>query len=146
MEYYSFGAWPAIAILLAVGLSDAEEARDRWLPRLQAGLAVIGLLATVVLGYLVLDSLDVSSKGGISHLLQYHDLDTYRLSMAHIFDLTPQTFAALRGPAVFAMLLLLSASEEHGFCDGAGTTPPRRSPGFRHGIIFLCRQLGLQTL
>jgi 4-amino-4-deoxy-L-arabinose transferase-like glycosyltransferase len=107
MEYYSFGAWPAIAILLAVGLADAEEARDRWLPRLQTGLAVVGLLATVVLGYLVVSSLDVSSKGGISHLLQYHDLDTYRLSMAHIFDLTPQTFAAFRGPAIFAMLLFI---------------------------------------
>src|SRR6266576_2713388 len=49
----------------------------------------------------------VSSKVGISHLLQYHDLDTYRLSMAHIFDLTPQTFAAFRGPAIFAMLLFI---------------------------------------
>ena len=42
MEYYSFGAWPAIAILLAVGLADAEASHDRWLPRLQAGLAVVG--------------------------------------------------------------------------------------------------------
>src|ERR1700674_2722917 len=56
MEYYSFGAWPAIAILLAVGLADAEASRDRWLPRLQAGLAVIGVLATICLGYLVLSS------------------------------------------------------------------------------------------
>ncbi|MGA9815201.1 MAG: glycosyltransferase family 39 protein [Terriglobales bacterium] len=107
MEYYSFGAWPAIAVLLGIGLNDAEEARDRWLPRLQAGLAVIGVLASVCLGYLVLSSLDVSSKGGISHLIQYHPLDTYRLSMAHIFDLTPQTFAALRGPAVFAILIFI---------------------------------------
>ena len=107
MEYYSFGAWPAIAVLLGIGLNDAEEAHDRWLPRLQAGLAVIGVLASVCLGYLVLSSLDVSSKGGISHLIQYHPLDTYRLSMAHIFDLTPQTFAALRGPAVFAILIFI---------------------------------------
>ncbi|MBZ5652675.1 MAG: glycosyltransferase family 39 protein [Acidobacteriia bacterium] len=107
MEYYSFGAWPAIAVLLGIGLNDAEEVRDRWLPRLQAGLAVIGVLASVCLGYLVLSSLDVSSKGGISHLIQYHPLDTYRLSMAHIFDLTPQTFAALRGPAVFAILIFI---------------------------------------
>ncbi len=107
MEYYSFGAWPAIAVLLGIGLNDAEEVRDRWLPRLQAGLAVIGVLASVCLGYLVLTSLDVSSKGGISHLIQYHPLDTYRLSMAHIFDLTPQTFAALRGPAVFAILIFI---------------------------------------
>jgi hypothetical protein len=68
---------------------------------------VIGLGASVCLGYLVISSLDISSKGGISHLLQYHDLDTYRLSMAHIFDLTPQTFAALRGPAVFAILIFI---------------------------------------
>jgi hypothetical protein len=27
--------------------------------------------------------------------------------MAHIFDLTPQTFAALRGPAIFAILLFI---------------------------------------
>ena len=107
MEYYSFGAWPAIAVLLGIGLNDAEQVRDRWLPRLQAGLAVIGFLASVCLSYLVLTSLDVSSTGGISHLLQYHDLDTYRLSMAHIFDLTPQTFAALRGPAVFAILIFI---------------------------------------
>ncbi len=107
MEYYSFGAWPAIAVLLGIGLSDAEQARDRWLPRLQAGLAVIGLLAAACLSYLVISSLDVSSKGGISRLLQYHDLDTYRLSMAHIFDLTPQTFAALRGPAIFAILIFI---------------------------------------
>jgi len=107
MEYYSFGAWPAIAVVLGIGLNDAEEVRDRWLPRLQAGLAVIGVLASVCLGYLVLTSLDVSSKGGISHLIQYHPLDTYRLSMAHIFDLTPQTFAALRGPAVFAILIFI---------------------------------------
>ncbi len=107
MEYYSFGAWPAIAVLLGIGLNDAEEMHDRWLPRLQSGLAVIGVLASVCLGYLVLTSLDVSSKGGISHLIQYHPLDTYRLSMAHIFDLTPQTFAALRGPAVFAILIFI---------------------------------------
>jgi len=25
MEYYSFGAWPAIAMLLGIGLAKAEE-------------------------------------------------------------------------------------------------------------------------
>ena len=147
MEYYSFGAWPAIAILLAVGLADAEEVRDRWLPRLQAGLAVIGLLATVVLGYLVLSSLDISSKGGISHLLQYHDLDTYRLSMAHIFDLTPQTFAALRGPAIFAMLLFIVGfgrawSLRRRWKNSAATL----TLALGMGLFFLCRQLGLQAI
>jgi 4-amino-4-deoxy-L-arabinose transferase-like glycosyltransferase len=108
MEYYSFGAWPAIAILLGLGLTMAEETRHRWLPRLQAGLAVAGAMAALCLGYFVLSSLQISPKKGISGLIQYHPLDTYRLSMAHIFDLTPQTFAALRGPAVLAMLIFLA--------------------------------------
>ncbi len=107
MEYYSFGAWPAIAILLGLGLARAEEARDRWLPYLQAGLAAVGVLAAAGLGYLVVSSLDVSLKYGISSLIRYHPLDTYRLSMAHILDLTPQTFAALRGPAVTAMFIFV---------------------------------------
>jgi 4-amino-4-deoxy-L-arabinose transferase-like glycosyltransferase len=108
MEYYSFGAWPAIAILLGLGLAKAEQSRDRWLPRLQAGLALTGLLAALCLGYLVVSSLDVSSKTGISGLIRYHPLDTYRLSMAHILDLTPQTFAALRGPAIGAMFIFVA--------------------------------------
>jgi 4-amino-4-deoxy-L-arabinose transferase-like glycosyltransferase len=107
MEYYSFGAWPAIAILLGLGLTKAEETRDHWLPRLQAGLAVTGVLAATCLGYLVVSSMEISSKVGLSGLIQYHPLDTYRLSMAHILDLTPQTFAALRGPAIAAMFIFV---------------------------------------
>ena len=107
MEYYSFGAWPAIAILLGLGLACAEEQRDRWLPRLQAGLAVTGALAALCLGYFLWGSLQVQSSGDIGSLIQYHPNDTYRLSMAHILDLTPQTFAALRGPALLALLTFL---------------------------------------
>ena len=108
MEYYSFGAWPAIAILLGLGLAKAEEMRDRWLPRLQGVLAVAGVLGAVCLGYFVLSSLQISAKKDVSGLIQFHPLDTYRLSMAHIFDLTPQTFAALRGPATLAMVIFVA--------------------------------------
>ncbi len=107
MEYYSFGAWPAIAILLGTGLAQAETARGRWLPRLQAGLAALGALAALCLGYLVWSSLRVSQTRDISGLIQYHDISTYRLSMAHILDLTPQAFADLRGPAIMALLVFL---------------------------------------
>jgi 4-amino-4-deoxy-L-arabinose transferase-like glycosyltransferase len=106
MEYYSFGAWPAIAILLGVGLATAEEQKDRWLPRLQGGLAIVGALAALCLGYFVWASLGIKSTD-LGGLIQYHENDTYRLSMAHILDLTPESFAALRGPAVLALLVFL---------------------------------------
>jgi hypothetical protein len=106
MEYYSFGAWPAIAILLGLGLAKAEEKQDRWLPRLQGALAVVGALAALCLGYFVWESLAIQSRD-LGGLIQYHSNDTYRLSMAHVLDLTPQAFAALRGPAVLAMLTFL---------------------------------------
>ncbi len=108
MEYYSFAAWPAIAILLGLGLAKAEEARRRWLPRLQAGLAIVGLLGATALGWLVWTSLHLLETEDVSNLIEYHPLNFYRLSMAHIFDLTPQTFAALRGPAEMAIICFLA--------------------------------------
>ena len=35
MEYYAFGGWPAVTILLGLGIARAEEQRNQWLPRLQ---------------------------------------------------------------------------------------------------------------
>ena len=49
MEYYSFSAWPAMAILLGLGLATAEEKRAVWLPKLQAGLAVAGVMKRTAL-------------------------------------------------------------------------------------------------
>jgi hypothetical protein len=40
--------------------------------------------------------------GDISTLLKTHPTDFYRLSMGHLFDLTPQAFADLRTPALLA--------------------------------------------
>ena len=109
MEYYSFGAWPAIALILGIGLEAAERERHRWLPRLQACLAVVGVIAAGVLGYLVWDSRRVQPARDISGLLQTHPNDFYRLSMAHVLDLTPQAFADLRVPALIAAVSLLLA-------------------------------------
>jgi hypothetical protein len=105
MEYYSFGAWPALAILLGLGLARAEESRSPWLPRLQALLAVIGLLIAGALGFLVWQSSHLRSTGDISSLLKMHENSFYRLSMGHLFDLTPQAFADLRTPALGAAFI-----------------------------------------
>lgn len=108
MEYYSFGAWPAIAILLGLGIARAEESRDRWLPRLQAGLAAVGGVAAVCLGYLVWQSRNVPAPSDISSVIRYYSIDSYHLSMSHIFDMTAQTFAALRGPSLLAIVVFLA--------------------------------------
>ena len=108
MEYYSFGAWPAIAILLGAGLADAEESARPWLRRMQAALAILGVGVASILGYMLWLSAGVVVKGDISSLLQEHENDFYRVSMAHFLDLTPQAFAALRLPAALAAMVFLA--------------------------------------
>lgn len=109
MEYYSFGAWPAIALLLGLGLARAEESRKRRsLVRVQAALAVCGLVLGLALLFLVAKSFQVQ-KQDIASLVTTHENDFYRVSMAHIFDLTPQAFADLRIPATLAGLAFAGA-------------------------------------
>jgi 4-amino-4-deoxy-L-arabinose transferase-like glycosyltransferase len=113
MEYYSFGAWPAMAILLGIGLAKAEEQNERWLVRMQAALAAVGAMLAAVLIAMLWISARVSVKGDISSLLKEHENNFYRVSMAHILDLTPQAFAFLRLPswlAAAAFLLGLGAA------------------------------------
>jgi 4-amino-4-deoxy-L-arabinose transferase-like glycosyltransferase len=102
MEYYSFGAWPAIAMLLGIGLARAEEQGKRWLVRMQAALAMVGALLATVLITMLWISARVQVNGDISSLLKEHENDFYRVSMAHMLDLTPQAFALLRLPAALA--------------------------------------------
>jgi 4-amino-4-deoxy-L-arabinose transferase-like glycosyltransferase len=106
LEYYAFGSWPAISLLVGLGLARAEERQDAWLPRLQALLAIIGVLVAGILGALVWISRDIPATQDLSQLLASHPTDFYRLAMANFFDLTPQAFAALRVPAVGAALAL----------------------------------------
>jgi 4-amino-4-deoxy-L-arabinose transferase-like glycosyltransferase len=107
MEYYSFGAWPAVALLIGLGLARAEARNDRWLPRLQSVLVVVGVLCASVLFGLLWVSREVTDVADITKLLTRHDTDFYRVSMATFFDLTPQAFAALRLPAALAATALV---------------------------------------
>jgi 4-amino-4-deoxy-L-arabinose transferase-like glycosyltransferase len=107
MEYYSFGAWPAIAMLLGIGLARAEEQRQNWMVRMQWALAVFGAMIAAVLTAFLWISRNVRASGDISSLLREHENNFYRVSMAHIFDLTPQAFALLRLPSALAAAALL---------------------------------------
>ena len=66
MEYYGFGAWPAVALLLAAGLARAEQDHDAWLPRLSALLAATGAVAAAVLVALLWTSRGVADADDIS--------------------------------------------------------------------------------
>ena len=107
MEYYSFGAWPAIAMLLGISLAKAEEQGKRWLVRMQAALAVVGAALAGALIAMLWISAKVQVNGDISSLLKEHENNFYRVSMAHILDLTPQAFALLRLPSALAAAAFL---------------------------------------
>ncbi len=109
MEYYAFGGWPAVTILIGLGIARAEEAKSRWIPRLQGVLAIIGVALAGVLTWAVWQASRIRQSGDISTLLQTHPNDFYRLSMGHLFDLTPQAFADLRLPALMAAACFLVA-------------------------------------
>jgi 4-amino-4-deoxy-L-arabinose transferase-like glycosyltransferase len=107
MEYYSFGGWPAIAMLLGIGLARAEEDGKGWLVHVQGALAAVGLVLAGALITMLVISARVQVHGDISSLLEQHENDFYRVSMAHVLDLTPQAFAVLRLPAAMAAVALL---------------------------------------
>jgi len=107
MEYYSFGAWPAIAMLLGVALARAEEQEKRWMVKMQAALAVVGVAIAGVLTAMLLLSAKTRASGDISSLLKEHENNFYRVSMAHVLDLTPQAFALLRAPSALAAAAFL---------------------------------------
>jgi hypothetical protein len=106
MEYYSFGAWPAMALLLGEGLVWAERGKDPWLQRIQHALSATTLALALLLGYVVWKSLSVPTAEDISDLLKSHDSGYYRFALARAFDLTEQSFAILRVPAILAALSL----------------------------------------
>ncbi len=107
MEYYSFSAWPAVAILLGVGLERAEARAARWLSRVQGALASVGALIAVILGAMLWVSRGIASTSDISSLLQSHPTSFYRVAMSDFMDLTPQSFADLRHQALAALIVVL---------------------------------------
>jgi len=105
MEYYSFSAYPAVALLVGRGIASAERELAAWMRRLQAGIAVVGALVAGVLGWLVWASRNVQAHGDISEALRVKELDYYTLAMANFFDLTTRAFAFLRTPSILAAIL-----------------------------------------
>jgi hypothetical protein len=120
-EYYTFPAWPALLILIAGVLAGIEEGntshrlptqsktheRTGWLTGVQAVFAVAGGVAAIALGWGLWESRQLPFVADIGTLLAHRQVGNYTLSMSHFFDLTGPSFAALRLPAIMAVLTLL---------------------------------------
>jgi 4-amino-4-deoxy-L-arabinose transferase-like glycosyltransferase len=109
MEYYSFGAWPAICMLLGLGIARAEETDPAWLKPVQRGLAGLAALFAAVAGYFLWASMKVQGASDVSSHLMIRSPEKYVTSMAHLLDLTPQAVADLRVPLILASVSLLIA-------------------------------------
>ena len=102
MEYYSFGAWPAISLLLGLGIAEAEES-DHWLLKpIQRTLAGAALLFATIAGGFLWASMNVHTAADVSTHLSLRSPETYHTSMAHLLDLTPQAIADLRVPLLIS--------------------------------------------
>jgi len=109
MEYYSFGAWPALALLLGVSIARAEERQDRWLRWSTGALAVLGALFAAGAGIFLL-ALAARPRGtDITAHLNTRGADFYDNSMARVLDLTPEAMADLRAPLVVSAFSLCAA-------------------------------------
>jgi 4-amino-4-deoxy-L-arabinose transferase-like glycosyltransferase len=107
-EYYTFPAYLPILLLLAAGLADEEESGSRrWLVWTAGALALICIACSAVLVAGLWSSRDLAFVPDIGTVLATNNLQAETLSMGHILNLTGQSFAALRLPAILAAIVLL---------------------------------------
>jgi len=109
MEYYSFGAWPAISLLLGLGIAHAEETDYAWLKPIQRILAGLAVLLAGVAAYFLWVSMGVRATSDVSSHLALRSPEKYVTSMAHLFDLTTQSVADLRIPVIISSVSILIA-------------------------------------
>jgi 4-amino-4-deoxy-L-arabinose transferase-like glycosyltransferase len=107
-EYYTFPAYFPVLLLIAAKLADEEEWGSRsWLVWSAGVLAVICIASSVVLAAGLWSSRQLPFVPDIGTVLAKPDLQAETLSMGHMLDLTGESFAALRLPAILATIVLL---------------------------------------
>ncbi len=93
-------AYPAFALLLGSAIASG----DRWLKAGTRVVAVIATLAAAAIGAILFAVRGLPTPGDISTALSVQDPNAYTLSLAHMGDLTLNSFAYLRLPLVVAGL------------------------------------------
>jgi len=104
-EYYTFPAFPALALLAGVGLARGEKEKSRWVTAGQGLLAFVGVAVGAALGCLLWLSRNAAPAADISQTLTQNP-ENYKLALGHMSDLTVEAFAVLRVPAAGAALTL----------------------------------------
>lgn len=114
-EYYTFPAYLPLLMLLADGVARSECNENRtglrqgWLRSSTGILAVIGVAAGITLIALLWKSRHLPFEPDIGNVLAKHNMSTDTLSTSHMLDLSYESFAALRLPAIIAAITLLVA-------------------------------------
>jgi 4-amino-4-deoxy-L-arabinose transferase-like glycosyltransferase len=114
-EYYTFPAYLPLLLLVGEGMSrceagDCNSGVRKGALRISAGvLAVVGVAAAAVLLSLLWQSRHLPFEPDIGNVLAKHNMDTDTLSTSHMLDLSYESFAALRLPAILAAVTLLIA-------------------------------------
>ena len=109
LEYYSFGAWPAMALLLGLGIADAEEADKKWLKPVQRVLAALAVVLALVAGYFLWGTMHIAAASDVANHLEMRSPENYLTGMVHLLDLTPESVADLRLPIILSSLSVLIA-------------------------------------
>lgn len=109
-EYYTFPAYPALALLLGAAFAAAEKGgtASKYLLWINGVLAAVGVIFAAVLGVLIWNARNLQPTGDLSSFLNQVSSDDkrYTLALGHLFDMTPQVLVELRGPAIGAALTL----------------------------------------
>ncbi len=106
-EYYTFPVYLPLLLLLAGALvREEEKGRSRWLAVTMGFLAMVSIAAAAVLFAGLWNSRHLPYVADIGSVLASPNLSADTLSMGHILDLTGQSFAALRLPAILATIVL----------------------------------------
>ncbi len=107
-EYYTFPAYFSILLLIAAKLANEEESGSRrWLLWTSGVLAVICIAISAILAAGLWSSRQLPFVPDIGTVLAKPNLEAETLSMGHMLDLTGESFAALRLPAILAAVILL---------------------------------------
>jgi 4-amino-4-deoxy-L-arabinose transferase-like glycosyltransferase len=107
-EYYTFPAYFPILLLIAAKLANEEESGSRrWLLWTSGVLAAICIAISAVLAAGLWNSRQLPFVPDIGTVLGKPNLEAETLSMGHMLDLTGESFAALRLPAILASVILL---------------------------------------
>ena len=119
-EYYTFPVYIPLFILIAVPLAAAGEKEELyedygrpgrasfWIMGSHVFLAAFGVAIAVALSSGLWSSRNMPYVADIGTVLARRGVGEYTLSMSQLFDLTGESFAALRLPAMIAAFAMLA--------------------------------------